>query len=245
MFPFITFFDVKVSVYFLFLSLVFTLIVPAIVYRANKLKLSSLFALDLYIFVLLGSFLGARLFYVLYQEPGFYFSNPEQIIYFWNGGYVFFGGFLGAVGAGALFCLNKKESMQRWLNFSMMLLSLGYSIGRLACFLSGCCYGAETQVSWAVFMHGAMRHPTQLYASLSEFFIFLILILIEKKKGFEAYFVLPIWLILHGLGRMFMEYYRDDPRGGEIFGLSVSTFISLVLLTLGAALLFKKLTKKS
>lgn len=241
MFPFITFSDVRISVYFLFLSLVFTLIVPAIVQRAKALKLSPLFALDLYIFVLIGAFLGARLFYVFYQEPSFYFSNPEQILYFWNGGYIFFGGFLGSVSAGALYCLKREEAMEKWLNFSIVLLSLGYSIGRIACLLSGCCYGAETNVSWAIFMHGAFRHPTQLYAVLIEAFIFLFLILVEKKRGFKAYLALPVWLVLHSLGRMVMEFYRSDPRGGEILGLSVSTFISLILLNLGAVLLFKKL----
>jgi len=193
--------------------------------------------------ILLGSFLGARAFYVLYQEPSFYLTNPEQILYFWNGGYVFLGGFFGAILAGGVFSFYKKMPFEKWFNFSIPVLSLGYAVGRIACFLSGCCYGKETEAAWSVFMHGASRHPAQIYASLMEFLIFGFLFFIEKKKGFTAYLVLPIWLVLHGAARVVMELYRTDPRGEEILGLSISTVISLGLITIGSVLLVYKTGK--
>lgn len=241
MFPYIEILGQSLSIYFIFLSLVFTLVVPLIVRRAQSLNLSSLTALDLYLFVLAGSFLGSRLFYVFYQEPDFYLKNPMQILYFWNGGYVFFGGFMGAVLSGLLFCKIKKEKPEEWLNFSIPVLSLGYAVGRLACFLSGCCYGRELNAWWAIFMHQAYRHPTQVYAALMEICIFGLLLFIEKKRGFRARLVLPVWLLLHGLARITMECYRADPRGGELFGMSVSTNISIVLIVCGSILLIFKL----
>ncbi len=241
MYPYLHIFGTAIPVYFLFLSLVFTLIVPVIVKRAELLKLSPHFALDLYIFVLLGSFVGARAFYILYQEPSFYYINPEQVLYFWNGGYVFFGGFLGSVAVGTGLCLYRKESIEQWFNFSIVLLSLGYAVGRFACFLSGCCYGEETDVLWSIFLHGAERHPTQIYASLMEFFVLAVLLILEKKKGFRAFLVLPVWLILHSVGRVLMEVYRADPRGDQILGLSVSTLISAGLILFGLGLLVYKL----
>lgn len=246
MYPYLNLFDTQISVYFLFLSFVFSLVVPILVKRAEKLELSTHSALDLYLVVLLGSFLGARAFYIIYQEPTYFIANPEQILYFWNGGYVFFGGFLGSVFAGGLFSFYKKMHFELWFNFAIPVLSLGYAIGRLACFLSGCCYGKETEVVWSVVMHGASRHPTQLYASFMEFAIFLALLFIEKKKGFESYLVLPVWLILHGFARAVMEHYRADPRGGEVLGLSISTLVSLILIGVGAILLYyKKVSSKN
>lgn len=46
-------------------------------------------------------------------------------------------------------------------------LCAGEAVGRLGCFVGGCCYGKETDVAWAVWQHGALRHPTQLYMSIA------------------------------------------------------------------------------
>ncbi|MGH1469173.1 MAG: prolipoprotein diacylglyceryl transferase [Bdellovibrionales bacterium] len=241
MFPYLNIFEVEISVYFLFISLIFTAVVPIITMRAKALSLPAVQALDLYLFVLVGSFVGARGMYVLYQEPSFYLEHPAQILYFWNGGYIFFGGFLGAVVAGLLFCKMNAERPLKWLNFSIPILSLGYAVGRIACFLSGCCYGKELDAWWSVFMHQAYRHPTQLYASFMEFLIFGVLVFIEKKKGFKSFLVFPLWMVLHGIARIIMECFRDDPRGVEILGLSVSTNISIALMAVGFLMLVNKI----
>lgn len=190
--------------------------------------------------VLVFSFLGSRLFYVLYQEPSFYWNNPEQVFFVWNGGFVFFGGLMGGLLGLSIHTKRKKESFEKWLNFGAPLLSLGYAFGRFACLLGGCCYGKTTELPWAVFMHGAYRHPSQLYASLMEFLIFFVLMAVEKRIGFKKYVVLPLWMVLHGAARIVMEAYRDDPRGETILGLSISTCISLILVVFGVAILFQK-----
>jgi phosphatidylglycerol:prolipoprotein diacylglycerol transferase len=222
--------------YFLVLSLVFSLIVFVLVNRAKKNNLKVSTALDLYLCVFFGSLIGARLFYVFYQEPSHYLSNPLEILYFWNGGLVFFGGFISGTSSILAFCFFKKESLTLWLNFCAPLLALGYGLGRIACFLNGCCYGEVTGVWWAVFMHEALRHPTQIYATLMELLLFFLLLLYERKKGFN--FLKPpvfsLWLVGHGIGRLVMEHYRADNRGELIFDLmSVSSFISLLLILLG------------
>lgn len=221
--------------YFLVLSLVFSLIVFVLVSRAKKNGLAVSKALDLYLCVFFGSLIGARLFYVFYQEPSYFLSNPLEILYFWNGGLVFFGGFIGGTLSILVFCLFKKESLILWLNFCAPLLALGYGLGRIACFLNGCCYGEVTTVWWAVFMHEALRHPTQIYALFIELLLYFLLILYERKKGFN--FLRPpvfsLWLIGHGIGRLVMENYRADNRGDLVFGsISVSSFISFLLILL-------------
>lgn len=244
MFPYFNIFGVEISIYFLFLSLVFTAVVPIITWRAKNLNVSPVQALDVYLVVLMGAFLGSRGMYILYQEPQFYLENPEQILSFWNGGYIFFGGFLGSVFAGVLFCKYKKIDLEKWFNFSIPILSFGYAVGRISCFLSGCCYGKDLSGWWSVFMHEVHRHPTQLYASGMEFLILGVLFLVEKRKGFHAFLVFPVWLVLHGCARIVMEYFRADPRGGELFGLSVSTNISIILVVVGLSILNYKIKKR-
>ncbi len=236
MYPHINFLGLSIETYFLYLSLLFTLIVPFIIYRAKKKNLNVNTALDLYLVVICLAFLGARLFYVFYQELDFYLKYPLEIFYFWKGGFVFYGGFLGGLLGGVLLLKKKNEDWLKWANFSAPILSLSYAFGRISCLLAGCCYGVKTDAWYSVFLHGAYRHPAQGYAFIFEFLVFLSLILLEKKKVKNIFF---IWLILHGFGRIIMEFFRADPRGAEILGLSVSTVISFGLIA-GSIFLYIK-----
>src|SRR5690606_17222809 len=82
---------------------------------------------------------------------------------FWTGGgFVFYGGFLGAL----LFIflmkqLDKKFSLQE-LWPMVPALVIGHGVGRIGCFLAGCCFGSETDLWWGVNLHDHYRHPTQL-----------------------------------------------------------------------------------
>lgn len=241
MYPYIHIFDLEISSYFLILSLVFTLMVYAILFRAKKLKLSPSTALDLYLYSIIGAFIGSRLFYVFYEEPSFFFKNPLEILAFWNGGFVFYGGLIGGLVASIFFLKRQEESLRKWFNFSAPLLSLGYGLGRLACIAAGCCYGKESDSMFAIYINEAFRHPTQIYASVWSLTAFLVLLLIEKIIGFNSkkMELFSVWLVLHGTGRLIMEHHRADPRGDFILGFSVSSWVSLVLILAGLIFLFK------
>ena len=244
--PELSFLGLSVPSYFLVLSIVFSFIVLALVKRAKSLQIHPSKALDLYLYVLFGSFFGARAFYILYQDLSYFIKYPSEVFAFWKGGFVFYGGFIGGTIAILLFSKLRKEGLVLWLNFSAPLLALGYGLGRFACLLNGCCYGIETDVWWAVYMHDMFRHPTQVYVSVWELLLFAFLILLEKKQGFNTWpYVFSLWLIGHGLGRVVMESFRGDDRGELLFGTSVSTVISLCLILCGAlSLLYSRLRTK-
>jgi len=242
MWPEISVFGISFPTYFLVLSLVFTFIIYALILRAKIVNVNVNKALDLYLYILIGSFLGARIFYILYQAPSFFFKNPIQIFYVWNGGFVFYGGFIGGVTSIVLFTKLRNENLSMWFNFCAPLLALGYGLGRFACLLNGCCYGALSNNWWAINLHSAFRHPTQVYASLWELSLFVALLCYERIKGFKkGIHVFSIWLIGHGFGRLMMECFRVDDRGSFILGFSVSTLISLVLIFIGFFYFLKKL----
>lgn len=177
---------------------------------------------------MISGFLGGRLFHVLYEEPQYYAEDPWRIIEFWRGGFVYYGGFLLATFAG-LFYLRRKapHKIFTYLDLFSPVAALSYSLGRVGCLLEGCCYGRYCELPWAI----SQRHPTQVYASLWELGVVFILIGFEKTK-FKSGQVFFLWISLHALGRLLMESFRDDFRG-PFFLISISSWLSLILLSVG------------
>jgi phosphatidylglycerol---prolipoprotein diacylglyceryl transferase len=232
------------------ISLSFSIGVIFVSKRARHFGLDHKLALDLCLAFMVGSLLGSRIFHVLYERPDLYWQEPVLVFEIWRGGFVYYGGFFGAGLLTGLLLRARKQSFWPWADLFAPVLSFGYAIGRVACFLQGCCYGRHCEMPWAVhFPQGADApagvplHPTQLYATGFEFIVLAILLLAEKKLRARTGSLFLIWLPLHGLGRIFMEFYRDDFRGPDFLGLSISTFISLALIAAGLVRLWLKWRK--
>ncbi|WII73946.1 prolipoprotein diacylglyceryl transferase [Bdellovibrio sp. 22V] len=217
--------------------------------RAVSHRLSRKRALDVSLIIMVSGFIGGRLFHVLYENFDYYRQSPVRVLHVWNGGFVFYGGALLAGLLSILFLAYKnKNDYEKYLDLFAPVLSFAYAAGRSACFLAGCCYGKFCDLPWAV----EGRHPTQAYAVLWELGVIFVLIGCEKvPREFRKPEALRnpgsifyLWMILHGLGRFFMELQRDDFRGPSL-GLSISSWISLMVVSLGLFLLFRKPTNRS
>lgn len=227
--------------------------------RAQKLNLPRNTALDLVLLVMVSGFLGARIFHVIFEYPDIYIAEPLRIFKFWEGGFVFYGGAILGFLTGLLFILKKRENVFDWLDFAAPVAALGYALGRIGCFFAGCCYGRYCSLPWAVTFPrgveapgGVPIHPTQIYAFLAEMLTFSALLWLDKSrknKSFKLYSkpgdLFYLWMMFHGLGRIIMEMYRDDYRGKLIFGITLSTSISLVLVFSGVALYLFDWRKKA
>ena len=135
------------------------------------------------------------------------------------------------------------------------MLALGYGLGRLGCFLNGCCFGKLCELPWAVEFHypglpANLRHPTQLYATAWELGALVVLLLLEKYSDKVQQKVLRTqgalfftWLALHAVGRLIMEQFRDDYRGAEPLGQSVATWWALAMLLLSLLFFIKRRQK--
>lgn len=179
------------------------------------------------------------MFHVLFESPQNYFQDPKTIFYMWQGGFVFYGGLLAVLPSTYLFCKIKKQDFLSWADFFVPFISVGYIFGRLGCFLAGCCYGKSCDLPWAI----NNLHPTQLYAVLAEALVFLLL-LSEKKMNRPKGVLFATWMIGHGIGRLFMEPFRDDFRGPEVSGLSISQILSLILVVTGVFIVTLLLQQK-
>jgi len=117
---------------------------------------------------------------------------------------------------------------------------LGYAIGRIGCFFNGCCYGAPTNLPWAVSfnINGVMTpsHPTQLYSSFLSFVFFGILVRFEGGKGGFPGRVACWYLILAAIERFIMEIWRAGVTSSGIFlGLTEVQWLCCGMLVVGIA----------
>ncbi len=242
MYPEFQFESWSLSTYYLVLSIDFCFMIFYLRHRAQQRGFPVLQTLDLGIISSICGFLGARLLHVFYEAPAYYFKNPLSVFLFWEGGYVFFGGILGGLFGGLLWLKIKRKNPLPYLDLFAPILALGYAIGRLACFLQGCCYGQETHsilgVHFDSLIHtgeNSLRLPTQLFASMGELVLYLILIFIEKKQSpsLREGQLFTYWMVGHGINRMAMELFRNDPRGPLLFHMGLSFWLALGLFIAG------------
>ncbi|MES2964024.1 MAG: prolipoprotein diacylglyceryl transferase [Bdellovibrionota bacterium] len=219
--------------YFLISSLAFIAGLFFLVRRSKTLRLSRNRSLDTALVLMTTGFVGSRLFHVFFEEPSHYAEDPSRVFEVWRGGFVWYGGaILGALCSYA-FLKWKREPVARYLDLFAPVGAFGYAMGRLACLFTGCCYGAVCILPG---MRGGVefRYPTQALAVVYELVVLFILLKIERRREDSNWFgragqLFALWLMLHGVGRILMESLRGDPRGAFIGGLSISTWISIVL----------------
>ncbi len=204
--------------------------------------------LNLAFWILVSSIIGARLFHCIVFYPQ-YLKNPLRILKLWEGGLVFYGGFLGALLAGFVYCRINKLNYWEIGDLLMPSLMLGLVFGRIGCTLAGCCFGKSCGPHFALGMTFnnplglGVKHtplyPTQVMSAANAFVIFLILWLYRKKKRFHGELV-AICLIVYAITRSLIEILREDPRGFVHLGpvlLSESQFVSIFMLLFAAYLL--------
>lgn len=237
--------NLSIQSYFVYLSLLYSGLLFYLLKRARAQKVNVLASLNLGLIIMIFGFLGGRLFHVIYEAPLYYLDHPFQILEFARGGYVYFGGMLFALFGCWIYLRRIQENFWKYGDLFAPIAALGYGLGRISCFLSGCCYGRTCDLPWAV--NG--RHPTQLYAVVWELLLWLILLFAEarfKKTNPDPRpphrhgQLFLIWLIGHALGRLIQEQFRDDFRGPQLLNLSVSSLIALLLLITASTLLFRK-----
>jgi len=194
--------------------------------------------LDLSFYLLIAAIIGSRVFYIILNLK-YYLQHPLEIIKIWEGGLVFYGGFL--VAFATCFFYLKRHNLPFLKTCDLLVpgLALGEVLGRLGCFFAGCCYGTPTDLPWSItFTHpqtlakqGVPLHPTQLYSSLQALIIFFILICTRRYK-IAAGQLTWMYILLYALGRLIIEHFRGDERGLRILGFTLTQTIALLMIPL-------------
>jgi len=199
---------------------------------------------DIIFWTLIFSFLGARIFYIFVDSDEF-LAHPFQIL-IGRSGFVFYGGVIFGLISSYFLAKRNKINFLQFCDIVGVGIPLAHAFGRIGCFSYGCCYGQPT-TSWigvlfppdspAGFL-GAKVIPTQLIEALFLFILFFILKYLNTHKKFNGEIV-SLYLVFYGIFRFCIEFFRGDPRG-NIFFLSVSQFVSIILVVVGIFLWVKQ-----
>ncbi len=218
--------------------------------NSNKQGIDPDDAWNLGIVAVLAGIVGAKILYFI-NDWDFYTAHPREI-FSWStmqAAGVFSGGLLAALAASAWYIRKHNMPAMATCDAFSPGLAFGHAIGRLGCFAAGCCWGRPTSHAWGVTFRNPLAHelvgtplnqalePTQLFEAAVELANFFILMWMLKRKKFDGQ-VFAAYLILYGVARYFLEYLRDDPGRGSVFGgiMSGTQLISIGLVVAGGVI---------
>ncbi|MBT3866262.1 prolipoprotein diacylglyceryl transferase [Candidatus Woesearchaeota archaeon] len=187
---------------------------------------------DFLLYTLISSIVSARIFYIIFYNLNSYITNPIEILKFWHGGMSIHGGILGGLLGIYLFAKKHNYNFLSLTDIVTLPLTLFLALGRIANFINAELYGRIASVKWAVKFPNAegYRHPSQIYESIKNFFIFFVLIY-KSKKPFKTGELTSIFLILYSILRFFVEYVREPEH--YILGLTMGQFLSIFTFIIG------------
>ena len=144
-----------------------------------------------------------------------------------------------------LFCLQFKKAIKETVYLLAPSFPLMYSIGKIGCFIAGCCYGIEYNGLFKIMYKYSVKAPNNVYLfpiqiveSIVFLLIFIYLIIMQRKNKFDEK-MLGISFILCGASKGILDFLRQE--GTQLF--TFSKIISLIVIIIGIISIF--LTKKS
>ncbi len=194
---------------------------------------------DLMTALIISGVIGGRLLFVL-LDLDYFRSRPLDIFKIWEGGLAWYGGLILAVISVAVFLRINKMPALKTADLLMPYIALGQAIGRIGCFLNGCCYGKATALPIGVVFNpeqGAVL-PTQLFESAARFIVYLVLRRRVPSNG-RTFF---LYLIFYSTFRFFIEFLRGDDMLA-IMGLTFSQAVSIAIFST-AVILWKTIPSK-
>jgi len=206
-------------------------------------------AWDLFIVMVVSSIIGAKIGHTLFEAPGHLRADGTEIqslsellredplhwLRLAEGGYVWYGGMIGALSCAVIY-FRKRPKLDAWQYSDIFTpaIMVGAVIGRLGCFMAGCCYGEPTEAAWAVNFPTSKSpvHPTQLYDATVAAILFAVLYWKFERRTFIGQNI-ALLLIGYPILRATTEIFRGDADRGSFGLLSTSQTLSIPLLLIG------------
>ena len=246
MFPFLTLFGLSVPMYGICILAGLTAGILLAVFRSKKAGLQRDDVFYSCLFAAIGLFVGGKVLYLITLVPVFA-SKPDLLssMEVWasilRGGFVFYGGLIGALLMIFWYTKLFKINTLQMLDGLIPAVPLAHAFGRIGCFLAGCCYGVPCE--WGLTFnasetapHNVKLLPVQLIESGCNFTLMVLLLAVGrrcKRRGVLT----GLYLSGYAVMRFVLEFFRYDAERGSVLRLSTSQWISLLLLPAGILLM--------
>ena len=171
------------------------------------------------LYAVIGAIIGARLYYVAFEDWSLFLKNPLSLFAIWQGGLAIHGGILGGLLVGLFYTRKHKISFLKLADTFAPSIILGQAIGRVGCFFNGDAHGYPTNLPWGIVFSpetpagqmfpGQALHPTQLYEMILNLIIFGILWGLRKKIKKDGYLFF-LYVMFYSIIRIFVEHFRAD-----------------------------------
>lgn len=212
---------------------------------ASRAGISAEKVTNLAVYCAIAGVLGAKLFMFLF-DFSYYAHNPGEIFTLstLQAAGVFHGGFIAAIAVAYLYMRSENLPVLSTMDVFAPGVAIGQAIGRLGCFAAGCCWGRECDLPWGVRFRSDFAapvpldktlHPVQLYESFANFLLFAVLYKLAQRKHRPGQ-IIGLYLVIYSVIRFCVEFFRNHEQS-LVLNLSLTQWISLALLALGAAIL--------
>lgn len=236
--------------YGLLLAIAFLLGIQIFLLRARARGLPEEAMQSLSLLLLVFAILGGRALFVLTHWRD-YAADPLGVIRLWEGGLMLYGGYLAAISAGIIYLKRRGLPIWRVGDAAAPSMALGVALGRVGCYLNGCCFGLPTTLPWGIHFPessgasyvfpGAALHPSQLYQSGAALALFLALLALDRRRRFDGWLFWTYIAIDAGVRFAidFVRYYDATSSIGTWGGLSfnVNQILSVGLILLSVVML--------
>lgn len=200
----------------------------------------------------IGLIVGAKILYIIIIFPDLInykeqlLSDPAKILPLLSGGFVFYGGLIGALLGYIIYCTQYQLNLIQMLDLLAPSFPIIHGFGRLGCLFAGCCYGIPYEGPFHIdfkLSHVAPNNlalfPTQPVESILNFLTGIVLLIYARRQRKPGK-VLGFYVIYYSIMRFVLEFFRGDIIRGVQHGLSTSQWISILLLPVGIWIIYNK-----
>jgi phosphatidylglycerol:prolipoprotein diacylglycerol transferase len=210
--------------------------------RKKRLDIDAHVVNDLFLYLIIGLIVGARLGYIVFYNLAFYLSDPVKIFALWEGGMSFHGGFIGIFVSGFIFMRKRNTDFWQLADLVVVTAPIGLGLGRLGNFINAELYGRVTSQPWGMIFPLAgdlPRHPSQLYEFFLEGVLLFLVLWFLKDFHWRKGTLFCLFFFLYSIFRFFAEFFREpDPQLGLILSFMTMGQVLSVCMSIGGLILF-------